>query len=163
VTKREDAVLPVLFVGHAELPDGVRSAVEMILGPQEALATVQLGPAADPAAVSQEIARALDEMTLDERAMDPEAGALILADLPGGSPSNAAAAVFLERRQVRVVAGLSLPMALEVLVARQGRTAAELAEVAVGAGRMGVSDVSAALAAVAGTSTSGTSTSGTST
>ena len=145
VTNEADAVLPVLFVGHAELPDGVRSAVEMILGPQEKLATVQLGPAADPAAVSRQIADALDGLQVD-----PQAGALILADLPGGSPSNAAAAVFLEQRHLRLVAGLSLPMALEVLIDRQGRTAADLAEVAVGAGRMGVSDVSAALAEAAG-------------
>jgi PTS system mannose-specific IIA component len=148
MSEDEDAVLPVVFVGHAELPDGVRSAVEMILGPQERLATVQLGPAADPADVSGQIAAALDEMQVD-----PEAGALVLADLPGGSPSNAAAAVFLERRHLRLVAGLSLPMALEVLVDRRGRTAGELAEVAVAAGHMGVADVSAALAA-AGTTTS---------
>jgi PTS system mannose-specific IIA component len=141
------AVPPVLFVGHAELPDGVRSAVEMILGPQEKLATVQLGPAADPAAVAQQITEALDEM-----GADPGTGALILADLPGGSPSNAAAAVFLERRHVRLVAGLSLPMALEVLVGRQGRTAADLGKVAVSAGHMGVADVSAALEDAAGSS-----------
>ena len=140
-----DAVLPVLFVGHAELPDGVRSAVEMILGPQDKLATVQLGPADDPAAVTRQIGQALDEMQVD-----PQAGALILADLPGGSPSNAAAAVFLERRHVRLVAGLSLPMALEVLADRQGRTAADLAEVAVAAGQQGSVDVSQALAAAAG-------------
>ena len=138
----EDALLPVLFVGHAELPDGVRSAVEMILGPQEKLATVQLEPSADPAEVSRRITAALEEM-----GVGPAAGALILADLPGGSPSNAAAAVFLQRRDLRLVAGLSLPMALEVLVDRQGRTAAELAGVALEAGRAGVSDVSAALAA----------------
>jgi PTS system mannose-specific IIA component len=140
MTDQGDAVLPVLFVGHGELPDGVRSAVEMILGPQEKLATVQLGPAADPAETSHQIVQALDEMQVD-----PLVGALILADLPGGSPSNAAAAVFLERRHVRLVAGLSLPMALEVLVDRHGRTPTEMAEVAVGAGRMGVADVSAAL------------------
>jgi mannose/fructose/sorbose-specific phosphotransferase system IIA component len=136
----EDAVLPVLFVGHAQLPDGVRSAVEMILGPQEQLATVQLGPAAEPAAVSPQFAGARDGVQVD-----PEAGALVLADLPGGSPSNAAAAVVLERRHLRLVAGLSLPMALEVLVDRQGRTAADLAQVAVDAGRTGVADVSAGL------------------
>jgi PTS system mannose-specific IIA component len=140
-----DADLPVLFVGHAELPDGIRSAVEMIMGPQERLATVQLGPAADPAEVSRQIEQALDGMDVD-----PEMGALILADLPGGSPSNAAAAVFLQRRHLRLVAGLSLPMALEILSDRFGRTAQELAEVAATAGQQGVVDVSRALAAAAG-------------
>jgi mannose/fructose/sorbose-specific phosphotransferase system IIA component len=143
----EDADLPVLFVGHAELPDGIRSAVEMIMGPQERLATVQLGPAADPAEVSRQIEQALDGMDVD-----PEVGALILADLPGGSPSNAAAAVFLQRRHLRLVAGLSLPMALEVLGDRFGRTAQDLADVAVAAGQQGSVDVSRALAAVAGDS-----------
>jgi mannose/fructose/sorbose-specific phosphotransferase system IIA component len=138
----EDADLPVLFVGHAELPDGIRSAVEMIMGPQERLTTVQLGPAADPAEISRQIEEAIDGM-----GVDPEAGALILADLPGGSPSNAAAAVFLQRRELRLVAGLSLPMALEVLADRYGRTAAELAEVAVAAGHQGAVDVSKSLAA----------------
>ena len=138
----EDADLPVLFVGHAELPDGIRSAVEMIMGPQERLATVQLGPAADPAEISRQIEQALDGM-----GVDPVAGALILADLPGGSPSNAAAAVFLQRRHLRLVAGLSLPMALEVLADRYGRTAEELAEVAVAAGQQGTVDVSRNLTA----------------
>ena len=139
-----DTDLPVLFVGHAQLPTGIRSAVEMILGPQENLATVELGPAADPAAVSTEIERALDTL-----GVGPDDGALIMADLAGGSPSNAAAAVFLRRRSLRLVAGLSLPMALEVLADRYGRTAAELADVAVGAGSSSAVDVSAGLAAAA--------------
>src|ERR1700710_1154590 len=143
----EDADLPVLFVGHAELPDGIRPAVEIIMGSEERLATVQLGPAADPAAISREIEQALDGMDVD-----PDAGALVLADLPGGSPSNAAAAVFLKHRHLRLVAGLSLPMALEVLGDRFGRTAQELADVAVAAGQQGTVDVSRALAAVAGDS-----------
>jgi mannose/fructose/sorbose-specific phosphotransferase system IIA component len=139
-----DADLPVLFVGHAQLPTGIRSAVEMILGPQENLGTVELGPAADPAAVSTEIERALDSL-----GVGPDDGALIMADLAGGSPSNSAAAVFLRRRSLRLVAGLSLPMALEVLADRYGRTAAELAEVAVGAGSSSAVDVSASLTAAA--------------
>src|SRR6059058_3332797 len=143
----EDADLPVLFVGHAELPDGIRSAVEMIMGPQERLTTVQLGPAADPAEISRQIEEAVDSM-----GVDPEAGALILADLPGGSPSNAAAAVFLRHRHLRLVAGLSLPMALEVLADRYGRTAQELAEVAVSAGHQGAVDVSQSLVSAAGDS-----------
>jgi len=133
-----------VFVGHAEFPEGVRSAVEMILGPQRNLSTVQLGPAGDPADCARQIGQALDQMRVNTRV-----GGLILADLQGGSPSNAAAAVFLERPFVRVVAGLSLPMALEILADRQGRTAEELAGVAVTAGRESVTDVSRALTAAA--------------
>jgi mannose/fructose-specific phosphotransferase system component IIA len=58
--------------------------------------------------------------------------------------------VFLQRRHLRLVAGLSLPMALEILSDRFGRTAQELAEVAATAGQQGVVDVSRALAAAAG-------------
>jgi mannose/fructose-specific phosphotransferase system component IIA len=79
--------------------------------------------------------------------VNEQSGALILADLHGGSPSNSAAAVFMERRNVRVVAGLSLPMALEVLADRPGRTADELRDIAVAAGHKAVTDVSAALEA----------------
>jgi mannose/fructose/sorbose-specific phosphotransferase system IIA component len=152
---REDVNVPVVFVGHAELPEGVRSAVEMILGPQENLSTVQLGAAADPAETARQIGQVLDQMHVNA-----QVGALVLADLQGGSPSNAAAAVFLERRYVRVVAGLSLPMALEVLVSRQGRAAGELAEVAVAAGQRSVTDVSSSLEAVAGRDPSGGATTG---
>lgn len=137
----ENDDVPVVFVGHGELPEGVRSAVEMILGPQEKLSTVQLGPAGDPADISRQIGRELDKMQVHE-----QVGALVLADLQGGSPCNSAAAVFFERRYVRIVGGLSLPMALEVLADRQGYTAAELAKAAVAAGQGSAVDVSAALA-----------------
>jgi mannose PTS system EIIA component len=135
-----NTVVPVMFVGHAELPAGVRSAVEMILGPQEQLATVQVGAAADLTQFTNEIRQSLDTM-----GVDGQTGALILADLHGGSPSNSAAAVFLEHRYLRVVAGLSLPMALEVLAGRSGHTADELRDIAVTAGNNAVMDVSAAL------------------
>ena len=141
-SQSNNANVPVLFVGHAELPDGVRSAVEMILGPQQQLSTVQVRAAADLAETAGQIRQALDGMHVNE-----QSGALILADLHGGSPSNSAAAVFMERRYVRVVAGLSLPMALEVLADRPGRTADELRDIAVAAGHKAVTDVSAALEA----------------
>jgi mannose PTS system EIIA component len=130
--------LPVLFVGHADLPAGVRSAAEMILGPQERLATVQVGAGADLSEKAAEIESTLDQMQVDER------GALILADVLGGSPANSAAAVYMRRPTLRIVAGLSLPMAIEVLSRRSGRTAEELASLALAAGRGSVVDVSAA-------------------
>jgi PTS system mannose-specific IIA component len=140
--QKSNTVVPVIFVGHAELPEGVRSAVEMILGPQEQLSTVHVGAAADLAEFAGQIQHSLDEMHATA-----ETGALILADLQGGSPSNSAAAVFLERQYVRVVAGLSLPMALEVLADRPGHTADELGDIALSAGHRAVIDVSAALQA----------------
>jgi len=38
------STIPVIFVGHGGYPDGVRDAVEMILGEQPRVATVSLAP-----------------------------------------------------------------------------------------------------------------------
>jgi mannose/fructose-specific phosphotransferase system component IIA len=70
--------------------------------------------------------------------------ALVLADLMGGSPSNAAARLALTNPKLHLVSGLNLPMVLEVLTSVE-ETAAELVAVALHAGREGVQDVAAQL------------------
>ena len=67
----------------------------------------------------------------------------------GGSPANAVGLLALRDPDVHLVAGLNLPMVLEVLTSVVP-TAAELAAVAERAGRDGVIDVAARLRAAAG-------------
>lgn len=131
------STIPVIFVGHGGYPDGVRDAVEMILGEQPQVVTVSLAPDGSTEEVAERVAAAVDGNA-----------ALVLADLMGGSPANAVGLLALRDPDLHLVAGLNLPMVLEVLTSTAS-TAAELAAVAEGAGRDGVVDVAARLRAAA--------------
>ncbi|HVV19712.1 MAG TPA: PTS sugar transporter subunit IIA [Pseudonocardiaceae bacterium] len=134
--------VPVVLVGHGGYPAGVRDAVEMILGEQDNVATVSLPPDGSTEAVA-------DEVTAAVARLGGSGGALVLADLMGGSPANAVGLLALRDPNLQLVAGLNLAMALEVLT-NPAETAAELAGVAEHAGREGVVDVAAQLRAAAG-------------
>jgi mannose/fructose/sorbose-specific phosphotransferase system IIA component len=137
------STIPVIFVGHGGYPDGVRDAVEMILGEQPQVATVSLAPDGSTEQIAEQVATAIG---------GAGNAALVLADLMGGSPANAVGLLALRNPDLHLVAGLNLPMVLEVLTSTAS-TAAELAAVAEGAGRDGVVDVAARLrAAASGTS-----------
>jgi PTS system mannose-specific IIA component/PTS system mannose-specific IIB component len=128
--------VPIVFVGHGGFPAGVRDAVEMILGGQEHVATVSLPPDGSTELVAEQVSAVVDRLGGD--------GALVLADLMGGSPANAVGLLALRDPRLQLVSGLNLPMALEVLTS-VAETAAELAAVAVSAGGDGVVDVAARL------------------
>lgn len=132
----DDEVLPVLLVAHGPLASGLRDAIEMIAGPQERLEVVQLQPEDDIEGVSTRLDSALQKLGVDE---DEEA--VIFADLFGAAPANAAASLLRHRPNIEIVAGMNLPMLLEVLFGRQGVTARELAQAAVEAGRESIRDV----------------------
>ena len=132
---------PIVIVGHGGFPDGLRDAVEMIAGPQDALATVSLGPADEPTEVARRIDSALSEMGAGE-----QDDAVVFADLFGGSPANAAASLLASRPNIEVVAGVNLPMLTEIIIARSG-SARELADQALEAGRDAMVDAGAKIRA----------------
>jgi mannose/fructose-specific phosphotransferase system component IIA len=109
----------------------------MILGEQPQVVTVSLAPDGSTEEIAERVAAAVDGNA-----------ALVLADLMGGSPANAVGLLALRDPDLHLVAGLNLPMVLEVLTSTAS-TAAELAAVAEGAGRDGVVDVAARLRAAA--------------
>ncbi|MCL6521979.1 MAG: PTS mannose transporter subunit IIC [Firmicutes bacterium] len=127
----------VVLVSHGPLAAALKAAAEMIVGPQERLESVGMDPAADVEALRGEIESAL------ARVAEGVEGGLILADMLGGSPSNASGYAALAGTPV--VCGVNLPMLLEVLLRREGATPGELAEVALEAGRSGVADLAARL------------------
>jgi mannose/fructose/sorbose-specific phosphotransferase system IIA component len=134
--------IPVVLVGHGGYPAGVRDAAEMILGEQDNVITVALPPDGSTEQLADDVTAALD-------ALGATGGALVLADLMGGSPSNAVGLLALRDPALHLVAGLNLPMVLEVLTSTAA-TAAELAAIAEHAGREGIVDVAARLRAAAG-------------
>ena len=132
----EDQLLPVLLVGHGPLASGLRGAIEMIAGPQERLAVVQLRPEDDVERVSDRVEAALHKLGVTD-----DGEAVIFADLFGAAPANAAASLLRHRPNIEIVAGMNLPMLLESLLGREGVSARELAKSAVEDGRESVRDV----------------------
>ena len=137
------STVPVILVGHGGYPDGVRDATEMILGEQSRVAAVSLPPNGSTEQLAEDVRAVVDRLA------DGDGGALVLADLMGGSPANAVGLLALRDPALHVVSGLNLPMVLEVLTSTAD-TAAELAGIAERAGRDGVIDVAARLRAAAG-------------
>jgi PTS system N-acetylgalactosamine-specific IIA component len=132
-------MIPILVVGHGGFAAGLGDAIEMILGgPQDATAYLALAPEDDPA----ELARRIDD-TLDDLGVPADGEAIVLADLFGASPANAAATLLQRRPGLHVIAGVNLAMALELLVLREGTPAPELAEIALARGRDAIKDAGA--------------------
>jgi len=131
----------VIIVTHGPLAAALLKSAEMIL--EEDLPDVKaicLGPQDN-----LDTARAKVELALAEAENGATGqGILVLVDLFGGTAANAAAWV-LQDRVFEIVAGVNLPMLLEVLLNRDQMSAAQLADLAVKKGKQGVTDVGAAL------------------
>ncbi|MCK9462907.1 MAG: PTS sugar transporter subunit IIA [Proteobacteria bacterium] len=121
------APIGVVICCHGEMAAGLRSAAEMIVGPQEGLAVVGVRPADGREDVEASLATAATMV-------DRGAGVLVLTDLPGGTPCVEAA----RRRgaSYEMIAGVNLPALVEVLMGRADAPDVHaLAEVAAEIGR----------------------------
>jgi len=118
----------IVVVGHAGLARALVEAVVAIAGPQEALIAVDLAPDQSPESFQAALRRALQQADQGE-------GVLLLADMAGGTPANQA--LLLRRalpRPYPIVAGVNLPLLLEVTLVRTGTTPETLARRATTAG-----------------------------
>lgn len=127
-------LIGVLIVTHGHLGNELLNVAEMMFGPQEAAAAVSLAAGDSVEGFQARLAAALGAL--------PDGETLILADLFGGTPANAAARLVRAGR-CHLVAGVSLPMLLEVLGSRSGRGLADLTALAAAAGRAAVTALSA--------------------
>src|SRR3990167_5546352 len=99
-------MIGMILVTHGGLAEEFVKAMEHVVGRQEAVATVCIGPEDDVEAKRVEIAKAIKEV-------DSGDGAVILTDLFGGTPSNLAISLMKEG-QVEVIAGINLPMLIRL-------------------------------------------------
>jgi mannose/fructose/sorbose-specific phosphotransferase system IIA component len=121
----------VVLAGHGAMAPGLVSAVEVILGSQEACVAVALADDDSPERFQERLGEAVD-------GVDGGAGVVVLADLPGATPFSSAARLAHGRSGVEVVSGVNLPMLLEVLTQRDGQSLDEVAATAADAGARGV-------------------------
>jgi mannose PTS system EIIA component len=132
-------MIGVVIVTHGNLACEFRTALEHVVGPQEQVETISIGPDDD-----------LDERRTDMLAalakVDSGDGVVVLTDMFGGSPSNLAISA-MEKSDVEVVAGVNLPMLVKLASVRGECGLEEAISQAQEAGRKYISVASQILAA----------------
>ena len=120
-------MIGMILVTHGRLADHFIDAMEHVVGKQEGVATICIGPNDDMEQRRADIADAI-------RTVDQGQGAIILTDLFGGTPSNLAISV-MDQAKVEVVAGMNLPMLIKLASVRGEDNLAEAVALAQEAGR----------------------------
>lgn len=110
-------MIGLVLVTHGALADEFRAAVEHVVGPQEQLATVCIGPDDNMEKRRQDIIDAI-------AAVDSGKGTVLLTDMFGGTPSNLAISL-LEKNRVEVIAGINLPMLIKFASVRDSENLAD--------------------------------------
>ena len=103
-------MIGMILVTHGHLADEFVHAMQHVVGRQDAVATICIGPNDDMEVRRREIADAI-------RAVDSGQGVIILTDLFGGTPSNLAISL-MQAGKVEVIAGINLPMLIRLAKAR---------------------------------------------
>jgi PTS system mannose-specific IIA component len=104
-------MIGMILVTHGRLAEEFVHAMEHVVGEQVDVATICIGPSDDMEAKRREIAKAI-------KRVDTGAGAVILTDLFGGTPSNLAISL-LDAGKTEVIAGINLPMLIRLAGARK--------------------------------------------
>lgn len=103
-------MIGIVLVTHGHLADEFVAAFVHVVGPQEGIATVCIGPDDDMEQRRREIIAAISSV-------DNGKGVVLLTDMFGGTPSNLAISVMNETG-VEVIAGVNLPMLVQLARAR---------------------------------------------
>ncbi len=130
-------MIGLVLVTHGRLAEEFVVAMEHVVGPQERIGTVCIGPEDDMEERRADIARAI-------AAVDTGQGVIVLTDLFGGTPSNLAISL-METGRVEVIAGINLPMLIRLGGARKAMKVAEAVAAAREAGRKYISVASEVL------------------
>jgi mannose PTS system EIIA component len=103
-------MIGLVLVTHGQLANEFRLALEHVVGTQENIEAIAIGPDDDMEQRRQDILNAVS-------AVNDGAGVIILTDMFGGTPSNLAISV-MQEGSVEVVAGVNLPMLIKLASVR---------------------------------------------
>ena len=124
-------MIGMVLVTHGNLAPEFLVAMQHVVGRQDQVATICIGPNDDMEKRRREIGEAVADV-------DSGKGAIILTDLFGGTPSNLAISL-LEKGRVEVIAGVNLPMLIRLDSARRSLPIGEAVAAAKEAGRKYIS------------------------
>lgn len=104
-------MIGLVFVTHGRLAEEFRAALEHVVGPQDKMETVSIGPDDDMEKRRKDILEAITRV-------DDDDGVILLTDMFGGTPSNLAISI-MDSAKVEVIAGINLPMLIKLTSVRE--------------------------------------------
>ena len=120
-------MIGLVLVTHGRLAEEFVVAMEHVVGKQERIATICIGPEDDMESRRADIAKAIE-------AVEDGRGVILLTDLFGGTPSNLAISL-MKAGKVEVIAGINLPMLIRLGSARRTMKVTDAVAAARDAGR----------------------------
>lgn len=126
----------VLLVSHGEFAPGLHTAVKMIAGDNPNVMSASLKDGMGVDELASEVGRLVEKIT-------PEDRLVVLADLLGGSPLTTTMNVIAEKgllNNTRAFAGMSLPMALTVVLSGEALDMDSLGETIMEEAKAGVQE-----------------------
>ena len=120
-------MIGLVLVTHGRLAEEFVVAMEHVVGQQERIESICIGPEDDMESRRADIAEAIKNV-------DEGRGVIVLSDLFGGTPSNLAISL-MEAGRIEVIAGINLPMLIRLGSARKTMKVTEAVAAARDAGR----------------------------
>ncbi|MDX2094742.1 MAG: PTS sugar transporter subunit IIA [Alphaproteobacteria bacterium] len=120
-------MIGIIIVTHGALGNELIAVAEHVVGRQQALTAIAIGPEDD-------IERRRNEIIAKVNELDTGAGVALLTDMFGGTPSNLAISV-MKPEKVEVVAGVNVPMLIKLISVRNTMTLLNAVMTAQEAGR----------------------------
>ena len=112
-------MIGLVIVTHGNLAIEFKSAREHVVGAQEKLATICIGPEDDMELQLSDIEAAVNDVNEGD-------GVIILTDLFGGTPSNLSISL-MKPDEIEVSAGITLPMLVKLAGLRSNSSLAQAA------------------------------------
>ena len=120
-------MIGLVLVTHGRLAEEFISAMQHVVGPQDQVKAVCIGPEDDMEMRRSEILNKVSEV-------DNGSGAIVLTDMFGGTPSNLAISI-MDKAKVEIIAGINLPMLIKLASLRKDKSLKEAVEGAQEAGK----------------------------
>lgn len=120
-------MIGLVLVTHGNLAEEFISAMQHVVGKQDNIAAVCIGPEDDMEVRRSEILAKVEEVNCGD-------GVVVLTDMFGGTPSNLAISI-MDRAPVEIIAGVNLPMLIKIASLRKDKKLKETVEGAQEAGK----------------------------
>jgi len=120
-------MIGIVLVTHGQLASAFRAALEHVVGHQDQIETISIGPDDDIEQRRRDIVNAIEQVNTG-------GGVAVLTDMFGGTPSNLAISV-MNGADIEVIAGINLPMLIKLVSVRETASLDEAVVQAQDAGR----------------------------